>query len=117
MAREKIAKELHKIEDAIQSIEQEEEKIKQLETTDPDKARKMMADLSDKLIELHNKQEKLYEKSKKRIPRKIFLVVSSILILHLLLLSLLVYDPALLPSFLAKYGAKCAEWIFKLTLG
>jgi hypothetical protein len=114
MDREKIAKELHKIEDAIQSIEQEEEKIKQLETTDPDKARKMMADLSDKLIELYNKQEKLYEKSKKRIPRKIFLVVSSILILHLLLLSLLVYDPALLPSFLAKYGAKCSEWIFKL---
>jgi len=116
MGREKKDKELHKIEDAIQSIEQEEEKIKQLETTDPDKARKRMAYLSDELIELYNKQKKLYEKSKKRIARKIFLVVSSILILHLLLLSLLVYDPALLPTFLTKYGTKCAEWIFKLTL-
>jgi hypothetical protein len=48
---------------------------------------------------------------------KIFLVVSSILILHLLLLSLLVFDPALLPSFLTNYAAKCSEWIFKLTLG
>ena len=47
---------------------------------------------------------------------KIFLVVSSILILHLLLLSLLVFHPALLPSFLAKYGAKCTEWIFKLIM-
>ena len=47
---------------------------------------------------------------------KIFLVVSSILILHLLLLSLLVFDPALLPSFLAKYAAKCSEWIFKLIM-
>jgi CHASE3 domain sensor protein len=116
MDREKIVKELNEIEDAIQSLEQEEENINQLETTDPDKAKKMMADLSDKLIELHNKQEKLYEKSKKRIASKILLVVSSILILHLLLLSLLVYDPALLPPFLEKYGAKCAEWIFKLTL-
>ncbi len=53
----------------------------------------------------------------KRTVAKIFLVVSSILILHLLLLSLLVLDPALLPSFLAKYAAKCSEWIFKLTLG
>ena len=116
MGREKIDKELHKIEDAIRILEQEEEKIKQLETTDPDKARKMMADLSDELIELYNKQKKLYEKSKKRIARKIFLVVCSILILHLLLLCLLVYDPALLPTFLKKYGAKCAEWIYKLTL-
>ena len=47
---------------------------------------------------------------------KIFLVVSSILILHLLLLSLLVFYPALLPSFLAKYAAKCSEWIFKLIM-
>jgi hypothetical protein len=47
---------------------------------------------------------------------KIFLVVSSILILHLLLLSLLVFDPALLPSFLANYAAKCSEWIFKLIM-
>ncbi len=53
----------------------------------------------------------------KRTVAKIFLVVSSILILHLLLLSLLVFDPALLPSFLAKYGAKCSELIFKLILG
>jgi hypothetical protein len=47
---------------------------------------------------------------------KIFLAVSSILILHLLLLSLLVFDPALLPSFLAKYAAKCTEWIFELIM-
>jgi hypothetical protein len=53
----------------------------------------------------------------KRIAGKIYLVVSSILILHLLLLFLLVFDPALLPSFLAKYGAKCSELIFKLILG
>ena len=52
----------------------------------------------------------------KRITAKIFLVVSSILILHLLLLSLLVFDPALLPSFLSKYAAKCAEWIFNLIM-
>ena len=48
---------------------------------------------------------------------KIFLAVSSIVILHLLLLFLSVYDPALLPSFLTNYAAKCSEWIFKLTLG
>jgi hypothetical protein len=53
----------------------------------------------------------------KRIAGKIFLAVSSIVILHLLLLFLLVYDPALLPSFLTNYAAKCSEWIFKLTLG
>jgi hypothetical protein len=53
----------------------------------------------------------------KRIASKIFLVVSSIIILHLLLLFLLVFDPALLPSFLAKYGAKCTEWIYKLIFG
>ena len=53
----------------------------------------------------------------KRIVGKLFLAVSSIVILHLLLLFLLVFDPALLPSFLAKYAAKCSEWIFKLTLG
>jgi len=52
----------------------------------------------------------------KRIAGKIFLVVGSILILHLLLLSLLVFDPALLPSFLTKYAAKCSEWIFKLIM-
>jgi hypothetical protein len=53
----------------------------------------------------------------KRIAGKIFLAVSSIVILHLLLLFLSVYDPALLPSFLTNYAAKCSEWIFKLTLG
>ena len=53
----------------------------------------------------------------KRIASKIYLVVSSILILHLLLLFLLVFYPALLPSFLAKYGAKCTEWIYKLIFG
>jgi hypothetical protein len=65
MDREKIVKELHNIEDAIQSMEQEDEKIKQLEKTDPDKARKMMVDQCNKLIELNKKQETLYEKFKK----------------------------------------------------
>jgi hypothetical protein len=65
MDREKIIKELHNIEDAIQSMEQEDEKIKQLEKTDPDKARKMMVDQCNKLIELNKKQETLYEKFKK----------------------------------------------------
>ncbi len=50
----------------------------------------------------------------KRTVSKIFLVVSSILILHLLLIFLVVFDPDLLPSFLVKYAAKCAEWIYKL---
>ena len=116
MGREKIDKEIYKIETAIQNLDQEEEKIKQLEATDPDKASKMMADLSDELRKHYNKQQKLYKKSKKRIVRKIFLVVSSILILHLLLLSLTVYDPTILPPFLTKYAAKCAEWLYKLTL-
>jgi hypothetical protein len=53
----------------------------------------------------------------KRIAGKIFLAVSSIVILHLLLLFLLVFDSTLLPSFLTKYATKCSEWIFKLTLG
>jgi hypothetical protein len=53
----------------------------------------------------------------KRIAGKIFLAVSSIVILHLLLLFLLVFYPTLLPSFLTNYAAKCSEWIFKLTLG
>jgi hypothetical protein len=65
MDREKIIKELHKIEDAIQSMEQEDEKIKQLETTDPDKARKMMVDQCNKLIELNKKQDALFKKYKK----------------------------------------------------
>ena len=46
-------------------MEQEDEKIKQLEKTDPDKARKMMADQCNKLIELNKKQTALYEKFKK----------------------------------------------------
>jgi hypothetical protein len=65
MDREEIIKELHKIEDAIQSMEQDGEKIRQLEKTDPDKARKMIADQCDKLIKLHKKQTALYEKFKK----------------------------------------------------
>ena len=65
MDREKIVKELHNIEDAIQSMEQEDEKIKQLETTDPDKARKMMSVQLNKLIELNKKQETLFAKYKK----------------------------------------------------
>ena len=65
MDREKIVQELHKIEDAIQSMEQEDEKIKQLETTDPDKARKMMSVQLNKLIELNKKQETLFAKYKK----------------------------------------------------
>ena len=65
MDREIIAKKLNKIEDAIQSMEQEDEKIKQLETTDPDKAKKMIAAQLDKLIELHEKQMALYDKFKK----------------------------------------------------
>ena len=65
MDREKIAKEILKIQDAIKSMEQEDEMIKQLETTDPDKARKMMVDQCNKLIELNKKQETLFAKYKK----------------------------------------------------
>ena len=65
MDREKIAKEILKIHDAIKSMEQEDEMIKQLETTDPDKARKMMVDQCNKLIELYKKQETLFAKYKK----------------------------------------------------
>ena len=65
MDRQKIIKELLKIEDAIKSMEPEDENIKQLEKTDPDKARKMMVDQCNKLIELHKKQTALYEKFKK----------------------------------------------------
>ena len=46
-------------------MEQEDEKIKQLETTDPDKARKMMSVQLNKLIELNKKQETLFAKYKK----------------------------------------------------
>lgn len=53
----------------------------------------------------------------KKIVAKIFLAFSSILILHLLLLFLLVFYPAILPSFLAKYAAICVEWITKLVFG
>ncbi len=49
----------------------------------------------------------------KRIASKIFLVAISIFILHLLLGFLVVFFPALLPSFLTKYAA----WIFKSIFG
>ena len=65
MDREKIAKEILKIQDAIKSMEQEDEMIKQLETTDPDKARNMMVDQCNKLIALNKKQETLFAKYKK----------------------------------------------------
>ena len=65
MDRQKIVKEILKIEDVILSMEQEDEKIKQLETTDPDKARKMMTDQCNKLIELNKKQDALFKKFKK----------------------------------------------------
>jgi len=48
----------------------------------------------------------------KRIAGKIFLAVSSIVILHLLLIFLLLFVPALLPFFLLNY----ADWIFKLIM-
>ena len=65
MDRKKIAKEILKIADAIKNMEQEDENIKQLETTDPDKARKMMSAQLNKLIELNKKQEALFAKYKK----------------------------------------------------
>ena len=65
MDRQKIVKEILKIEDTILSMDQEDEKIKQLEKTDPDKARKMMADQCNKLIELNKKQDALFKKFKK----------------------------------------------------
>ena len=65
MDRQQIVKEILKIADAIKNMEQEDEKIKQLETTDPDKARKMMADQCNKLIELNKKQDALFKKFKK----------------------------------------------------
>jgi len=45
-------------------MEQEDEKIRQLETTDLEKARKIMSDQLSKLIELNEKQTMLYEKFK-----------------------------------------------------
>ena len=65
MDRQKIIKELLKIEDAIKSMEPEDENIKQLEKTDPDKALKMMVDQCNKMIELNKKQETLFAKYKK----------------------------------------------------
>jgi hypothetical protein len=65
MDRQQIVKEILKIQDAIKSMEQEDENIKQLEKTDPDKARKMMTEQCNKLIELNKKQEVLFEKFKK----------------------------------------------------
>jgi hypothetical protein len=49
----------------------------------------------------------------KTILRNIFLAISSIVILHLLLIFLMVFTPSLLPSFMMKY----ASWIFKMILG
>ena len=46
-------------------MEKEEETIKQLEATDPDKARKMMSAQLNKLMELHEKQKALFKKCKK----------------------------------------------------
>ena len=65
MDRQQIVKEILKVEDAIKSMEQEDETIKQLEKTDPDKARKMMSAQLNKLIELNKKQETLFAKYKK----------------------------------------------------
>ena len=65
MDRKKIAKELLKLADEIQSLQKEDETIKQLEATDPDKARKMMSAQLNKLIELNEKQEALFKKFKK----------------------------------------------------
>ena len=65
MVQKKIAKELLKLADEIQCLQKEDETIKQLETTDPDKARKMMSAQINKLIELNEKQEALLKKFKK----------------------------------------------------
>ena len=65
MDRKRIANELLKITDEIQSLQKEDETIKQLEATDPDKARKMMTAQLNKLIELNKKQEALFAKYKK----------------------------------------------------
>jgi hypothetical protein len=53
----------------------------------------------------------------KRIVSIIFLITGSILILHLLLAFLVVFDPALFPPFLTKYAAQYTAWIFKLIYG
>lgn len=65
MDRQQIVKELHKLSDEIQSLQKEDETIKQLETTDPGKARKMISAQLNKLIELNKKQETLFAKFKK----------------------------------------------------
>ena len=65
MVQKKIAKELLKLADEIQCLQKEDETIKQLEATDPDKARKMMSAQLNKLIELNKKQETLFAKYKK----------------------------------------------------
>ncbi len=65
MVQKKIAKELLKLADEIQGLQKEDETIKQLEATDPDKARKMMSAQLNKLIELNKKQETLFAKYKK----------------------------------------------------
>jgi hypothetical protein len=65
MDQKKIAKELLKLADEIQCLQKEDETIKQLEATDPDKARKMMSAQLNKLIEFNEKQEALFKKFKK----------------------------------------------------
>jgi hypothetical protein len=65
MVQKKIAKELLKLADEIQCLQKEDETIKQLEATDPDKARKMMSAQLNKLIEFNEKQEALFKKFKK----------------------------------------------------
>ncbi len=65
MDRQQIVKELHKLSDEIQSLQKEDETIKQLETTDPGKARKMISAQLNKLIELNKEQETLFAKFKK----------------------------------------------------
>ncbi len=65
MDPQKITKELLKLADEIEDLQKEDETIKQLEKTDPGKARRMMSDQLNKLIELNKKQETLFKKFKK----------------------------------------------------
>jgi hypothetical protein len=63
--RIKIAKELLKLANEIEDLQKEDETIKQLEKTDPNKSRKMMSAQLKKLIELNEKKEALFKKFKK----------------------------------------------------
>jgi hypothetical protein len=63
--RIKIAKELLKLANEIEDLQKEDETIKQLEKTDPNKSRKMMSAQLNKLIELNEKKEALFKKFKK----------------------------------------------------